>query len=334
MGDLGRAQRALLEHFDKAIAAVGIAALVAVGVGASQPPELKETGKLAERADEVRRCLVQPLPAARGPLLPPLPDRAAALARDLDPSSVPEVQELPGWMAHRRPSLVTTFPPPCPPPSMDHAPAVLGAPEARRGAVQVRWTPATTTTSALVRLERQELWRQVGDGPWELVATLGPEAGEHLDRAPGAGELRYRVRSYAALGDDPRLERAKIRALPKELAERESAPSAAARALPLWALRVNTVTVHDPVTQPGGVDRAYLYVLRWDEAKGSFQRRGFLVTVGEAIGEGDFACGAKLVAVELASRPHPSQARVQRVQQATIVWPDGRQVVVSDRDTP
>jgi hypothetical protein len=317
--------RVVLDHFEKVLALGAVMAACVAGVGISQP--------VAGESD--RRDLLQA--SARvsahmktaGPSPEATQDQVASLRLRLDPESVVAAVTLPQWLAHRRPTVLTRTPPPPIVPLVKHDAALLSAPQAGRGSIRLTWTPPRTV-GLNVRIEGLELWRQTNQATWELLTRLKPGATDFLDETVVAGfAYRYRLRSEAARGRGLGLEE-----FPSKHRYRQSKSSVALQSLPTILIGVNTVTIHNPVTQPEGADSAYLFVYRWDAAKGHFVRRGFLVQVGASIGDPEAPTGARLSKVRLETQPHPTLGHDQQVQVATIHWASGRGEEVTDRDAP
>ncbi len=316
--------RLALEHFEKPL--LGAAILCALGgvLGFSQsPPLLDDVEGLEADSDLV----VHFMQNARAELSP-VPDMPARLEEQLDPGAVQPLEPFPRWTSHRRPGvLIRTSPTPVPP-AAAHAPAQLAAPEVRRGEVRLSWTLPESTPGVLDRTQL-ELWRLVEGEEWQLRARLGLDETRFRDDEVRWGHrYSYQLRSRAEL--TPQVARDWPKLLTPALAEVRSKASEAVEPQAEVLIEVNSVTVHDPIRQPKGVDTAYLYVHRWDAAKGAFTRRGMLVEVGQPIGQ----TGATLAGVEVGERPHPRDGHLQRVQRARIAWPKIGEWSVSDLDPP
>lgn len=280
-----------LARFDQvllAAAAVWVASSAAAF--ASPPAALAEAERLRGVSGELARYFEE-----AGPEPLAAPARADALRARLDPAAVAAVADMPGWVLHKRPGFLYAVEAGLPPVEVIHELPSLRVRSVERGRVVLELAPGR-----LVRVipEGLALERAVEGGEWAPLATLPPDAREHVDEdvAP-RGRYRYRVSSRVRLDlDDPALRARRVLELAPELTARTSAASEVVELPRALRFVVRTVTPPDLLREEPG--RATLVVERWDPARGEFRGRYVQAVVGERIGDS----GAVLLEVGIEQR--------------------------------
>lgn len=272
----------LLEHFEKIVLLGAIGILAYTGITSMSPP--KDLSKAA-KVDKDRRAIDSHMANAK-PTEDKLADRPGDLDKRLNPKGVP-ASELPAWMMHRRPGLLTKEKPKAARATAKHYSVTdVKHDSSERGKAKITWQKASDNDYVIVT--NYVVQRRLGkDGEWEEIARLAEDTTSYTDEKLAArSEYYYRVVSVAEIDRmSKRVQRDKMTLSPEdsEKISGETGPVTTERDIYLLP---QSVTVKDLVRDANSKDEAYIYVYKFDPATGDFlPKKGFRVVEGEEIGK-------------------------------------------------
>jgi hypothetical protein len=299
----------LLAHFEKLALAIAGACLASVALGAARTPdEVASSRTLARELAEIGERSKPPSAAPAPP-----PDWVDRLRAQVEPGRVPQVDRFPGWLSHRRPTLVVYMPPDPRPVASVGAPHGLAG-EVRHGAVRLAWEAGEVTGATIesFRIER----REPSDAAWTKVAEILREP-DQLAPATGYEDktVRPRVRYDYRVIQHVWIDDGSWRAGAGTWRDQSVAWTA-----PVPVLRdVRIVAVHGSLqTGPGSPATVALRVYRWVEDLGGWVGKTYSnVAIDRDVGAEDvvkgrrfdFRSGARLVDAREEDRRGPGLPR-------------------------
>lgn len=330
-------QELALEHFEKIVLALAVGVVgFTLATSLGDPQEIRDTAKI----DADRKGIEAHMRSAK-PDEVELVDRVARLRDRLDEGRVGSAKELPAWMLHRRPGVLTKEkPPPETAKAKHYSVTNVKLDTSQRGKATVTWEKASDNDYVVVT--EYVVQRRVGtDGEWAELVRLTNDKNSHTDSSLAARtEYYYRVVSLAEIDRmSKRVQRDKM-TLPAEDAERISNEVGPAKTERDVYCIPQTVTVKDLVRNAKSKDAAYIYVYKFDTAAGNWMpKKGFQVTEGEEIGkkmkvgrtEVDYSTGATFVSCRTETGQGKFGQEIQ-VGVITIRWADGTEEEVRTTD--
>jgi len=272
----------LLEHFEKIVLLAAVGVLAYTGITSLSPPKDLST---ASKIDADRRKIDTYMQNAKPKALE-LADRPKLLNERLNPQGVP-AGEMPAWMLHRRPGVLTKEKAKAARATAKHYSVTdVKHDSSERGKAKITWQKASDNDYVIVT--NYVVQRRLGkDGEWEELARLAEDQTSYTDEKLAArSEYYYRVVSVAEIDRmSKRVQRDKM-TLSSEDSEKISSETGPVTTERDIYLIPQSVTVKDLVRDANSKDEAYIYVYKFDPATGDFlPKKGFRVLEGQEIGE-------------------------------------------------
>ncbi|MBL4847284.1 MAG: fibronectin type III domain-containing protein [Planctomycetes bacterium] len=319
-------QEIALEHFDKVVLLVAVGVLAYTGatsMGASK----NLTGKIDADRKKITTHMERSKPKAEELL-----DRPARLADRLSGKQMASADSMPSWMLHRRPGVLTKEKAKAARATAKHYSVTeVKHDSSDRGKAKITWQKASDNDYVIVT--NYIVQRRLGkDGEWEEIARLAEDQTSYTDdKLAARSEYYYRVISAAEVDRmSKRVQRDKmiLRGEDTEKTSSETGPVTTERDVYLIP---QSVTIKDLIQSADSKDKAYIYVYKYDQAKGAFlPKKGFNVTEGEEIGaiikigrkEIDYTTGATFVSCrrEIGKGKHGQDIQVGVIK---IKWKTG-----------